>query len=188
MAGIALSTIRQNARSRACRPADRRCKSAPGKTLENTKTPMKLVYLLSEELKADPEYVSLTQSLILDKSRHYFGLNGAYGLFGSQEWWDSITQGKMPLLSLSGVIKKAYVAGQDPSDFNNTIGLLLDDGSIQSVGIYTNQDEDLIFFDKGHRASIVYALDELKPKAMLNFGQKYNKIALEIAVSLKPVE
>jgi len=114
MAGIALSTIRQNARSRACRPADRRCKSAPGKTLENTKTPMKLVYLLSEELKADPEYVSLTQSLILDKSRHYFGLNGAYGLFGSQEWWDSITQGKMPLLSLSGVIKKSLCSRARP--------------------------------------------------------------------------
>jgi len=188
MAGIVLSTIRQNARSRACTPADRRCTSAPGKTLENTQTPMKLVYLLSEELKADPEYVSLTQALTLDKSRPYVGLNGTYGLFGSQEWWDSINQGKMPLLSLSGVIKKAYVAGQDPSDFNNTIDLLLDDGTIQSVGIYTNQNEDLSSFEKGHRASIVYALDELKPKAMLNFGQKYNKIALEMAVSLKPVE
>ena len=87
MAGIVLSTIRQNARSRACRPAERRCKSAPGKTLENTQTPMKLVYLLSEELKADPEYVSLTQALTLDKSKPYVGLNGTYGLFGSQEWW-----------------------------------------------------------------------------------------------------
>lgn len=67
---------------------------------------MKLVYLLSEELKADPEYVSLTQALTLDKSKPYVGLNGTYGLFGSQEWWDSINQGKMPLLSLSGVIKK----------------------------------------------------------------------------------
>ena len=34
--------------------------------LENTKTPMKLVYLFSEKLKVEPEYVSLTQALTLD--------------------------------------------------------------------------------------------------------------------------
>lgn len=82
--------------------------------LENTQTPMKLVYLLSEELKADPEYVSLTQALTLDKSKPYVGLNGTYGLFGSQEWCDSITQGKMPLLSLSGVIKKSLCSRARP--------------------------------------------------------------------------
>jgi len=49
MAGIVLSTIRQNARSCACTPADRRCTSAPGKTLENTQTPMKLVYKIIQE-------------------------------------------------------------------------------------------------------------------------------------------
>lgn len=154
--------------------------------LENTKVPMKLVYLLSAELKADPEYVSLTQALTLDRSRPYVGLNGTYGLFGTQEWWDSINRGKMPLLFLSGIIKRAYVTGQDPSDFNNTIDLLLDDGTIQSIGIYTNQEEDSDFFKEGHITSIVYALDELKPEAMLNFGQKYNQIALEMAVSLEP--
>ncbi|OCG39518.1 hypothetical protein A9G29_08880 [Gilliamella sp. Fer2-1] len=149
---------------------------------------MKLVYLLSEELKAKPEQITLAQSLTLDKSKPYMGLNGTNGLFGTKEWWNSIEQGRIPLLFISGIIKKAYVAGQDPSNFNNTVDLLLEDGTIQSVGIYANKKKDSKLFKIGYSASIVYALDELKPQAALNFGQKYNQIALEMAVSLEPVE
>ena len=156
--------------------------------LENSKVPMKLVYLLSEELKNDPEYVSLTQKLTLDKSKPYIGLNGTYGLFGSQEWWDNINNNKMPLLFLSGIIKRAYIAGQEPLRYNNTIDLLLDDGSIQMVGIYVNDKSNAYLFKVGYKTSIIYALDELKSGAARNFGQKYNEIALEMAVSLEPVE
>lgn len=156
--------------------------------LENSKVPMKMVYLLSEKLKVNPEYASLTQALTLDSTKPYVGLNGTNGLFGTKEWWDSIEQGRIPLLFISGVIKRTYVAGQDPSNFNNTVDLLLEDGTIQSVGIYTNKKEDSKLFKIGYNASIVYALDELKPQAMLNFGQKYNQIALEMAVSLEPIE
>ena len=156
--------------------------------LENSKVPMKLVYLLSEELKNDPEYVSLTQKLTLDKSKPYIGLNGTYGLFGSQEWWDNINNNKMPLLFLSGIIKRAYIAGQEPLRYNNTIDLLLDDGSIQMVGIYVNDKSNADLFKVGYKTSIIYALDELKSGAARNFGQKYNEIALEMAVSLEPVE
>ncbi|MWP61539.1 hypothetical protein [Gilliamella sp. Pas-s25] len=156
--------------------------------LENSKVPMKMVFLLSEELKNNPERVALTQALTLDKSKPTMGLKGINGLFGSKEWWNSIEQGRIPLLFISGIIKKAYVAGQDPSNFNNTVDLLLEDGTIQSVGIYTNKRVDSKLFKIGYSASIVYALDELKPQAVLNFGQKYNQIALEMAVSLEPVE
>ncbi len=65
--------------------------------LEKIKHPMKIVYRLSEKLKADPEYMTLVQALTLDNSRPYVGLNGTYGLFGSQKWWESIEQGKMTL-------------------------------------------------------------------------------------------
>ena len=155
---------------------------------EKTKHPMKIVYFLSEKLKANPEYMNLVQALTFDKSKPYVGLNGTYGLFGSQKWWESIEQGKIQLRSLSGIIKRSYVAGQDPSPINNTIDLLLDDGSIEAVGIYVNNDEDANLFKVGYMASVVYALDELKPEAMRNFGQKYHEITLEMAVSLEPVE
>ncbi|WP_392552112.1 hypothetical protein RHO14_11735 [Orbus wheelerorum] len=155
--------------------------------LEKMNHPMKIVYFLSEKLVVDPEYMNLVQSLTLDNSKPYVGLRGSYGLFGSQKWWENIEQGKIKLRSLSGIIKKAYVAGQDPSQINNTIDLLLEDGSIETVGIYVNKYEDANLFKVGYMASVVYALDELKPEAIRNFGQRYHEVTLEMAVSLEPI-
>lgn len=156
--------------------------------LENLKIPMKLVYFLSEELKTKPEQIVLTQSLTLDKSRPNIGLKGTYGLFGSQEWWNSINQGKMPLLYVSGVITRTYVAGQDPSPVDNAFSLLLDDGSKVEESIYDYiKEEDKKLFQKGSRVEIIYANDELKRKNS-NGEKAYLDIVLEMAVSLEPVE
>ncbi|OCG76680.1 hypothetical protein A9G42_07365 [Gilliamella sp. Nev6-6] len=156
--------------------------------LETSKVPMKMVFLLSKELKNNPERVALTQALTLDKSKPTMGLKGTNGLFGSKEWWNSIEQGRIPLLFISGIIKKAYVAGQDPSNFNNTVDLLLEDGTIQSVGIYTNKKEDSKLFKIGYSASIVYALDEMKLQPDFDGKINRSKTALEMTVSLEPVE
>lgn len=156
--------------------------------LDQVDVPMKLVYLLSRELKANPQRVELTQALTLDQSRPNMGLKGTYGLFGSQEWWDSIEQRRMPVLLLSGVIKDAYVAGQDPSEINNTIDLMLDDGSVCEVGIYVNDELDISLFRVGCRADIVYALDEMKEQPDVDGGINRSKTALEMAVSLQSVE
>lgn len=156
--------------------------------LENLKIPMKLVYFLSEELKTKPEQIVLTQSLTLDKSRPNIGLKGTYGLFGSQEWWNSINQGKMPLLYVSGVITRTFVAGQDPSPVDNAFSLLLDDGSKVEESIYDYiKEEDKKLFQKGSRVEIIYANDELKRKNS-NGEKAYLDIVLEMAVSLEPVE
>ena len=131
--------------------------------LENSKVPMKLVYLLSEELKDNPEQIAMTQSLTLDKSRPYMGLKGTNGLFGSKEWWDNIKQGKMPLLHVSGVITRAYVAGQDPSYVDNAFSLLLDDSSEVEESIYNYINyKNKKLFQKGAKVEIIYAQDEMK--------------------------
>lgn len=91
----------------------------------------------------------------------------------------------MPLLYLSGVVQRAYVAGQDPSDSNNTIDLKLNDGAVQTVGIYVNKKTDAGLFRPGCRVGIVYALDELKQQPAADGGINYAKIALEMAVSVE---
>lgn len=146
----------------------------------------KLVYQLSEELRADPSRIALTQALTLDGSKPYIGLKGSRGLFGSDEWWQKIFHGQMPLLFISGIVQRAYIAGQDTHGFNNTVDVILDDGSQRSVGIYVIDRADVCLFRKGHRASIVYALDELKKQPATDGGVNYSKIALEMAVSLEP--
>ena len=148
---------------------------------------MKLVYQLSEELKNNSERVSLTQALTLDDTRPSMGLRGSLGLFGSQLWWNNIQQGVMPLLRISGVVRRAYCAGQDPTGENNMVDLELVDGSVRTVGIYVNDKIDIGLFKPGHKVEIVYALDELKHQPAVDGGVNYSKVALEMAVSLTPV-
>lgn len=149
--------------------------------------PMKRVFLLSDELKRDPERVSLTQALTKDESKPFMGLKGSHGIFASAEWWDSINLRKMPLLFVSGRICRAYAAGQDRSASNNTVDLVARDGSVSSVGIYTNEKQDVELFREGCWVEMVYALDELKLQPASDGGVNYSKVALEAAISLQPV-
>ncbi|AOS37990.1 hypothetical protein A0U95_04245 [Pseudomonas brassicacearum] len=155
--------------------------------LSEDNIPMKLVYRLQDDLETNRERVSLTQSLTLDKARPLKGLKGTYGLFGSSDWWRSIHQGQMPLLFVSGVILRAYVAGQDKCQMNNMVDLKLEDGSVRAVGIYVNDKSDVQLFQPGYKASVVYALDELKQQPASDGGVNYSRVALEMAVSLQTI-
>lgn len=152
--------------------------------LEDFDVPMKLVFRLEDRLRVDPGRVRLAQALTLNPAKPRMGLRGTHGLFGSPEWWDSIRQGRMPLLRHSGIIQRAYVAGQEPSEQNNTIDLKLDDGSVHMTGIFVNNKNDAELFRPGCRVGIVYALDELKQQPAANGDVNYLNIALEMAVSL----
>ena len=155
--------------------------------LDKAGVPMKRVYLHSEKLKADPERVAAAQALTLNRSKPLLGLKGTHGLYGSTEWWTSIEQRKMPLLFISGIIRRAYVAGQDGGDSNNGVDLLLEDGSVRAEGIYVNDKADIPLFRVGCRVELVYALDELKKQPAQDGGINYAEVPLEMAVSLTPV-
>lgn len=156
-------------------------------TLEKTSIPLKLVFQLQEELRMEPEQIALVQALTLNTSKPRLGIKGVHGLFGSPQWWESIQDRRMPLLFLSGAIVRVYSVGQDVKAGNNTIDLLLDDGTEQAVGIYVNNRRDIGLFRVGCRASIVYALDELKQQPASDGGVNYSRIALEMAVSTEVV-
>lgn len=91
----------------------------------------------------------------------------------------------MPLLYQIGVIRRAFVAGQDKNVPNNTIDIQLDDGSLCTSGIYVNNKIDAELFKPGRRVGIVYALDELKQQPAMDGGLNQSKIALEMAVSIE---
>lgn len=152
--------------------------------LSNEDIKMKLVYELSEELKSNLERISLTQALTLDISRPVMGLKGSLGLFGSSEWWNNIKNGVMPLLLITGTVRRAYVSGQDSSERNNMIDLILADGSACAVGIYVNNLNDVNLFEVGCKVKVIYALDELKCQPAADGSVNYSKIALEMAVSI----
>ncbi|MBR7959742.1 hypothetical protein [Burkholderia latens] len=153
--------------------------------LEDFGVPMKCVFRLEDRLREDPMQVQLAQALTLNAAKPRMGLRGTYGLFGSTEWWTSIQEGRMPLLYQIGVIRRAFVAGQDKNVPNNTIDIQLDDGSLCTSGIYVNNKIDAELFKPGRRVGIVYALDELKQQPAMDGGLNQSKIALEMAVSIE---
>ena len=154
--------------------------------LEESPIPMRHVYSLALDLKQDRRRVELAQKLTLDLSRPLLGLKGKHGLFASDEWWTSVREREIPFLHVSGVIQRSYFAGQDTPGHNNTVDLALDDGSISSAGIYTNELRDVDLFSPGHLVQVVYALDELKRQPASDGGVNYSKVALEMAVSEHP--
>ncbi|WP_416772948.1 hypothetical protein ACMGT0_13210 [Pseudomonas sp. RHF3.3-3] len=146
--------------------------------------PMKTVYLLSEDLKRNPDRVALTQALTLNPNKPFLGLNGTHGLFGSEEWWKNIEERKIPLLLVSGIVKKVYFAGQDSSTGVNSFSLLLDDGSVRDESIYSaTAKEDRKLFVVGAKVQIAYVLDELKPGAVSG-NETHVETVLEMAISL----
>ncbi|MDP9932633.1 hypothetical protein [Variovorax paradoxus] len=150
--------------------------------------PMKRVYLLSEELKADPGRIALAQALTLNAAKPRMGLKGTLGLFGSPEWWANIEQRRMPLRFVQGIIRSTYFAGQDEPGDHNSFELLLEDGATYDESIYANDKASRALFRVGHRVEIVYALDESKRQPAQDGGVNYSDIVLEMAVSLEPVK
>ena len=146
---------------------------------------MKKVFDLRDELRANPRRVEKTQALTLDQAKPHMGLRGTYGLFASQDWWNNVDSGRMPLLRLAGVVERVYVSGQDEVEAN-TVDIRSADGSLHSVGIYLNDGSDLPLFRIGSAVEIVYALDELKQQPAPDGGVNVSKVALEMAVSLPP--
>ena len=155
--------------------------------LDDSPVPMKLVYLLSDELKNDPNRVKMAQELTLDPARPLMGLKGSHGLFASDEWWENVYAEKIPLSFIKGVIESAYIAGQDEEGINNTVDVKLEDGSTVAVGIYTNDVADVSLFKPGCLVYVVYAFDELKRQPARDGGVNYSKVAVEMAVSESPI-
>jgi hypothetical protein len=63
---------------------------------------MKLVYQLSVDLAENPASMYRIQKTTLDESKPLIGLKGTYGLYGSDEWWNNIINGVIPLVYRSG--------------------------------------------------------------------------------------
>lgn len=120
---------------------------------------MRLIYSLQEELEAHPQRVADTQALTLDKSRP-FGLKGTYGLFGSLEWWASITRGIAPVQTLSGQITRLYREGMH----NESQGfeMTLDDGTLYNYSCVANRKKDLRAYQVGKRIEFTMMFDPLK--------------------------
>lgn len=141
----------------------------------------KIVFELSQQIKDDPSYMELIQSVTLDSSKPYIGLKGNNGLFGSDIWWNSIKNNVIRTSVIKGRIVRLYSAGQDSYE-PNSFDLLLSDGTIWSESIYVNIDSDNDLFKIGSIVCIFYAHDEIKQT--IDGDITYSDTVIEMAVSV----
>ena len=146
---------------------------------------MKVVYRLADELRDDPEQVQIVQALSLDNDKPHAGLKPVHGLFGSDEWWESIHSGLIRTVHVTGTIRDLAHAGQDSRWGNsvNAFQLEQDDGTVLLESIYADNKQDRKLFRAGARVSCWFALLELKSQPAADGGVNYTRTMLEMAVS-----
>ncbi|MBB4656720.1 hypothetical protein GGR73_003293 [Xanthomonas sp. F14] len=152
----------------------------------NHKDPtLTVVYELSNELRDDPEHVQIVQALSLNNDKPFLGLKPVNGLFGSNEWWESIKSGHIKTVHVTGTIRDLVFAGQDSrwGDSVNSFNLKQDDGTVVLESIYAHEKHDRKLFRVGAKVSCWYALLELKSQPAPDGGVNYARTLLEMAVS-----
>lgn len=119
---------------------------------------MKKVFDLRKKNIDEPYLMRMYQKATL--SNNNIGLLGEFGLFGTTEWWDNISKGKIKSRIFTGVIVDLYIDGQDYAE--NAFELKLEDGSRIKESIMVNNPSDKKLFQKGKVASIKYVFDKRK--------------------------
>jgi len=143
--------------------------------------PMKRVYDLEADLKANPEHVRLVQELTLMGGRA--GLAGRHGLFGSREWFENVQSRRIKVDCISGKILCTYFAGQDSPGPDNCFDLELSDATLHQESIYVNDPKDARLFRAGSTVAIAYAYAEMKQQPARDGGVNYSLVVVEMAVS-----
>ncbi len=146
---------------------------------------LKVVYTLAAELKRDPAYMRDVQAASLDNDRPLMGLKATHGLFGSDEWWESIRSGRIRTVHVTGIIRELIFAGQDArwGDSINSFELETEDGTLVLESVYVQNKIDRKLFRVGAKVSCWYALQELKRQPGPDGGVDYAETVLEMAVS-----
>lgn len=132
----------------------------------------KLVYDLRTWLEENGEdEIKFTHALTLDSTTNS-GLSGAYGLYGTSEWWDNVEKGNIETYIVSGVIAELS-KGNVFVDDNAMITIVLDntEENIYEGVVFTNENlkrEYDNLYSKGNKIVVFYILDELKDKGAWN--------------------
>ncbi|MGN2485523.1 hypothetical protein [Acinetobacter calcoaceticus] len=132
----------------------------------------KLVYDLKTWLEKNGEdEIKSTHALTLDSTTNS-GLSGAYGLYGTSEWWDNVEKGNIETYIVSGVIVELS-KGNVFVDDNTMITIVLDntEENIYEGVVFTNEilkRECGNLYSKGNKIVVFYILDELKDKDAWN--------------------
>lgn len=134
---------------------------------------MEIVY----QLTRDEERIRRVQRATLTTAE--FGFQQTDGLYGSEEWWENIRTGALPLHRLTGVITKVYMGSmRDWPEFRMRTAL----GEESSWTRYVHTKEQDGLYVVGRRIEIDYVVQRYKPKSWNGDREQPCVIAVRIEV------
>ena len=128
---------------------------------------MKKVYDLETALANDPQRVADAQELTLDAARSSFGLAGEYGLYGSDEWWQNLHAGKLPLTTYEGVIETIQFSGMHNESKSFTLSLA--GGGRYNYTCIADQKSDVKLYAPGRKVRVIAFTERMKSGSEMEF-------------------
>jgi hypothetical protein len=127
------------------------------------------------QLKLDTDFISNVQRATL--STEDFGIEPTHGLFASSEWWEQIGAGKLPVVTLHGVITRRYMGSM--GDWPE-IEVRSDNGEVSHWTRKVNSKEQDALYVPGQRIEIDYVVQRHRPKSF-DHGSEVREV-IEIRV------
>lgn len=134
---------------------------------------MKTVY----QLRGNQTYINHVQQASL--YREDCGLRITHGLFGSDEWWNNIETGELPLICVKGTISRVYMSGMnDWPEFE----LVTSEGEKSRWTREVDNREFDSYYREGFRVEVDYVIQ--RRKRDLGIGLD-SKCVIEIRIGNK---
>lgn len=126
------------------------------------------------DLRNDHKHIRDVQDATLHSS--WAGLVPEHGLFGSEEWWTSINEGRIRLHVIRGRITRVYMSGHN--DFPE---FEVDDGKAKTKWVRVGTDSEYV---DGRPVQIEYVQQRFKneDKKLRKILGKYSECVLRISV------
>lgn len=122
------------------------------------------VFSLRKSHEENTELLKQAQTLSLDNTRPLLGLSPAQGLYGTEEWWENIANGKINTFWRHGIIMRRFCAGMESGKQNSFDYSNDSDNLTYSESFRANKTvpQGKGLYQVGHYVSIRYVEEVLK--------------------------
>jgi hypothetical protein len=135
---------------------------------------MKIAYRLKEDL----EFIDKVQHAT--RTTKDFGFEPTHGMFGSDEWWQNIAAGELPVHTLKGRITDLYMVGTDDSPQSN-FNMVSDAGEESGWAREFNSLEQDGLYRVGSRIEIDYLWQRYRPESWAKGAEIKQVLEIRIA-------
>ena len=101
-----------------------------------------------------------------------FGLKATHGLFGSDEWWQNIEAGVIPIVRFAGTITRLYRTGMHNE--SQSFQMRMDDGKTFDYTCVVAYRRDRKLYRVGARVELCFVSEELKQPVFMTTGEIYS--------------